>query len=151
MPVSASYLPETAPQSHTLATVSFTKRRKIAATVFCVLAATVAWLGVREYRGHIRCAVRNTVLQERVEKLRHDAHDQLRVGMNKAQVIRFFDERQIQVAFGYGVALGGFQTTGCSPFGCGADTAIVVVSVAVDSQGTVVGEPHVSGIYDDCL
>ena len=111
------------------------------------MAASLAWVGV----SHIRCREQNAALHERVERLRNDAHDQLRIGATKAQVVRFFEEHQMHVTFGYGNASGGYQTTGCAPFGCGADTAMIGVSVAVDAQGTVVGEPSVSGLYTDCL
>ena len=55
------------------------------------------------------------------------------------------------VSSGYGTAQGSINGVGCAPFGCGRDDAIIGVSVNVDSDGTVVGEPHVSGIYIDCL
>ncbi len=130
--------------------MKFSKRSKITVGVVAAVAAC-AWFGITEYRIHVACAARNGVLQRRVQKLRDDAHDQLRVGVNKAQIVRFFEQQQMQATFGYGVASGDFRTTGCAPFGCGADTVVVGVSVAVDSQGTVVGEPHVADIYTDCL
>jgi hypothetical protein len=130
--------------------VNYTKRNVVLA-VLSVVAVSVAWFGVTQYHSHIRCAARNAVLREQVEKLKNDAHNQLRVGIKKAQVVKFFEEHQMRVTFGYGQAFGDIQTTGCAPFGCGADTALIGVSVAVDSQGTVTGEPHVSGIFTDCL
>jgi hypothetical protein len=86
-----------------------------------------------------------------MEKLKNDAHNHLRIGINKDQAVRFFEERQMRVKFGVGEVSADFQAMGCAPFGCGADTATIGVSVAIDSQGRVNGEPHVSGIYTDCL
>jgi hypothetical protein len=130
--------------------VNLTKRHIIILGVLLVVASAI-WFGLKEYREHLRCATRNATFREQLEKLKNDAHDQLRIGTNKAQVVRFFEEHQMRVTFGRGEASGDFKAIGCAPFGCGADTAIVGVSVAVDSQGAVSGEPHVSGIYTDCL
>lgn len=131
--------------------MKFTNRSKIVSFVVTVLAVFSIWFGFTEYRNHARCAARSAALRHEVENLTRDAHDQLRVGGNKSQVVRFFEEHHMRVTFGYGEASGDFETTGCAPFGCGADTARVGISVAVDSQGTVTGKPRVSGIYTDCL
>jgi len=130
--------------------VNLTKHYIIILAVLLVVASAI-WFGLREYREHVLCATRNAAFREQVEKLKNDAHDQLRIGTSKAQVVRFFEQHQMRVTFGHGEASGDFQALGCAPFGCGADTAIVGVSVAVDSQGTVSGDPQVSGIFTDCL
>ena len=119
--------------------------------VVLIVAAAAVWFGIKQYRTHVRCATRNAALRQRIENLRHDAHDQLRIGTNKDLIVRFFEEHQMRVTFSRGEAFGDFQILGCAPFGCGADTATVGVSVAIDSEGTVSREPHVSGIYNDCL
>jgi hypothetical protein len=126
---------------------NLTKRQKIIPAML-VFAALATWFGAAQYREHVRCVMRNSAFQEQIAKLERDAHAQLRVGVNKDQVVRFFEEHQMTVTFDRGEASGNFQTTGCAPFGCGADTATIVVSVAVDPAGTVSGPSHV---YTDCL
>jgi hypothetical protein len=91
------------------------------------------------------------VFRVQVERLKGDAIDQLRIGVDKAQVVRFFSEHHMQVDFSLGEAAGSLQTTGCAPFGCGADTALIRVHVTVDSRGTVTDHPRVIGMYTDCL
>lgn len=103
------------------------------------------------HRTRTRCAERNARLQAQVRYLEDDAHNALRLGVKKPGVAQFFQEHGMKVSFGYGSALGSINVTGCSPFGCGRDDATIGVSVNVDPEGTVVGEPHVSGIYTDCL
>ena len=47
---------------------------------------------------------------------------------------------------------GDFQTTGLCPYSAAERIRQpIAVSVAIDSQGTVTGKPHVSGIYTDWL
>jgi hypothetical protein len=130
--------------------VSLTNRNKIIPAGL-IITAFVVWIGVKQYRNHVRCAARNAAFRQQVEKLKNDARDQLRIGTPKDQIVRFFEHHAMRLTFDRGGASGTFQTTGCPPFGCGADTAMVGVSVIIDSRGTVSGEPHVWGIYTDCL
>ena len=116
-----------------------------------VLVALAVFLGVRQYRSHMLCLARKDSLRKLVEGLTDDARGQLRPGTNKAGVVRFFQDHHMQVDFGYGIASGSFVTSGCAPFGCGADTAIVGVSVKVNGDGMVVSEPQVSGMFNDCM
>ncbi len=122
------------------------KRSKLA-IAGVVLVSAAALIGVK----HNRCELRNAMFGRQVQALKRDAYDQLRIGTKHAEVVRFFAEHHIAVTFAYSLASGTIQTTGCSPFGCGADSATIGVSVEVDQQGTVIGKPLVSGIYNDCL
>ena len=128
-----------------------TTRSKVLFVVLAAVAVMSIFLGAAAYRSHVRCAARNAQLQERVNRLQNDARERLKIGVTKANVARFFDEHGMTVTFGYGVAQSSMNAVGCAPFGCGRDDVIFGVSVNVNSEGTVVGEPHVSGIYTDCL
>lgn len=116
-----------------------------------IIVIFVAGIGVKQYRRRIYCAKQNAALRQQLDRLEDDAREQLRIGADKDQIIRFFERHQMSATFHRGKASGDLRTTGCAPFGCGADTAIIGVSIAIDSQERVSGEPHVSGIYTDCL
>ena len=144
------YLRRVQERQHTLC-VNLPNRSKIVLGILAFFAVLGGWLGVAQYHSHLVCVARHAAFHDRVEKLRTDAGQQLRIGVNKSELTRFFEEHGMRVNFGYGLASGSIQTTGCAPFGCGADTAVIGVSVPVDDQGTVTAEPRVSGIYTDCL
>lgn len=146
-PVFDSYLRKGALRP-TLLTVYLPRRHRTILAIVCVLVALMA-LGL--YRSHIRRAARNAVFRVLVERLKSDASDQLRIGVDKAQAVRFFSEHHMQVDFHLGEASGSLQTTGCAPFGCSKDTALIQVHVSVDSQGTVTDHPRVIGMYTDCF
>lgn len=116
-----------------------------------MLGVSTALAALGLYRSHIKCAARSAVFRAQTARLRSDANDQLGIGVSKAQVIRFFAEHNMQITFYSGGAEGTLRTTGCAPFGCGADTAFIRVHVAVDVQGTVTDHPQVTGMYTDCL
>jgi hypothetical protein len=97
------------------------------------------------------CRQREAVYNARVEKLRRDATEQLKIGVKKEDVVRVFEQNGLPVEFHAGVAEGTIQTQGCSPSGCGNDDAILGLRVRVDRQGTVIGEPAIGAIYTDCL
>jgi hypothetical protein len=107
----------------------------------------VGWLGVRHYR----CAKRGAAFGARVEAIERDAHNRLKPGTKKDDLIRFFVENKIPIDFYESEASGTITTSGCSPFGCGSDAAIIGVRVKVDEAGTVKSNPVVVGIYTNCL
>jgi hypothetical protein len=123
------------------------KRGKLIIGALVVLLSATALMSFK----HRRCKQKNEVFRKQVETLKRDAYEQLRIGANRAVVAHFFTEHHIPLTVAYSQAAGSFQTTGCSPLGCGADSATIGVSVDLDQQGSVVGEPRVSGIYTDCL
>ena len=97
------------------------------------------------------CKQRGAAYDARVEKLKRDAQEKLKVGTKKDVVIRFFKENGIPVTFTRDEASGTIYTTGCAPKGCGSDDALTGLRVKVDPAGTVVAEPVVGAIYTNCL
>jgi hypothetical protein len=104
------------------------------------------------YRYHsAACKQRGAALSARIETLEREAHEKLKVGTKKDAVIRFFAENGIPVTFYEVEASGGVNATGCAPSGCGSDAAFLWVKVKVDKAGTVISEPVVGAMYNDCL
>src|SRR5262249_17782819 len=116
--------------------------------------AVAAWFTLKRYD----CKRRNAAYRRQIESIEHAAHEQLRIGTKKADVSRFFDEHNIPLSIvkepfetSYDEAMGTLYTSGCAPFGCGSDRALIGVSVQLDAAGNVTGEPKVVGLYMDCL
>jgi hypothetical protein len=97
------------------------------------------------------CKQRGVAYAARVEKLKRDAHQNLKFGTKKKDVTRFFAENGIPLSFIEGEATGTIYTTGCAPSGCGSDDALLGLKVKVDKAGTVISEPVVGAIYTNCL
>ena len=130
------------------------------ATVGLVIALSISSVGCL-YRYHsTACKQRGAQYAARVEKLKKDAHETLKIGTKKQDVIRFFKENGLPVDF-FKVsyersgrvyeATGTIYTTGCAPSGCGSDHALLGLRVDVDEVGTVISEPVVGAIYTNCL
>lgn len=105
-----------------------------------------------------RCKQRSADFQARVERIRTDAKASLRIGTNKADVIRFFGAEIIPMdsyrMAGQNVVQGQIYVTGlteCASVACGDDSAMIGVRVDVDENGSVVSDPVVVGMYTDCL
>lgn len=107
-------------------------------------------VGLHAFRS-ATCKQRGAAHAARVEKLKHDAHENLKVGTKKESVLKFFRENGLPVEFAEGEAVGTIHTTGCAPFGCGSDDALLGLRVKVDNDGNVIGEPVVGGLYTNCL
>lgn len=121
--------------------------------VICFLAAIaiVSSVGCL-YRYHnAACKQRGVALSTRIEKLKQDAHEQLKVGTKKEAVIQFFEAHEIPFTFTATEVNGAIHASGCAPSGCGTDDVLVGVRVKVDASGTVVSEPVVGSLYTDCL
>lgn len=112
----------------------------------------------------LHCRQRNADFARRIERIKQDAHKQLKIGTKKDDVARFYTEHKIPFEIvswpfkdGESVvtgteAIGTLYTNGgCPPFGCGSDRALIGVRVRVDADGTVIGKPDVVSIYTDCL
>ena len=87
----------------------------------------------------------------RVETLKREAHEKLKIGTKKDAVVRFFAENGFPVTFNRDEASGTIYTSGCAPSDCGSDTALLGLRVKVDEAGTVVSEPLIGAIYTNCL
>jgi hypothetical protein len=121
------------------------------ATVGFVIVLLVNSVGCL-YRCHsAACKHRGAALSARVETLKREAHERLKVGTKKDAVIRFFAENDIPVTFNGDEASGTVSTSGCAPSGCGSDAALLGLRVKVDEAGTVISEPDVGAMYTDCL
>lgn len=104
------------------------------------------------YRYHsAACTQRGNAYSARVEKLKREAHETLKIGTKKDAVVRFFAENSIPVTFYRDEASGTIYTSGCAPSGCGSDAALLGLRVKVDEDGTVISEPVVGAIYTNCL
>jgi hypothetical protein len=97
------------------------------------------------------CKQRGATYKARVEKLKREAHEKLKIGMKKDAVISFFKENGLPVTFSGEEASGTIHTIGCAPSGCGSDDALIGLRVKVDKEGTVIAEPVVGAIYTNCL
>ena len=114
--------------------------------------------GIR-YRMPKRCEARLAARLANEERIKHEAHDGLRVGATRETVISFFAEHHLSMNLvrvdGGEEAEGTIFTSGnyeCHPVtGCGSDAAIFQVHVRLDEAGSIVSEPEFSGGYQDCL
>ena len=114
------------------------------------IAVALLWFGLRHYRSFVACRQRRAAFLARVQNLERDAPERLRMGTKKSEVIRFFAENGLPLTFDGRRAGGVVATTGCAPFGCGSDSAIIGVSLEVDEVGTVQSAPTVNEIFTTC-
>jgi hypothetical protein len=131
-----------------------TQTRSITVVAAIVVAAGVSWIGLKQHQrrqAHIACIERDEAFTQRVESIKRDAREQLKIGTKKEEISRFFTEHGIQLSIDNSEAIGTLYTSGCSPLGCGTDSALIGVRVNVDRTGTVTGEPTVVGMYTDCV
>lgn len=124
-------------------------------TVAAIVVATgVSWIGLKQHhrrQAYLACIKRDEAFTQRVESIKRDAHEQLKIGTKKEEISRFFTEHGIPISIDNSEAIGTLYTSGCSPLGCGTDSALIGVRVNVDRTGTVTGEPTVVGMYTDCV
>jgi hypothetical protein len=126
-------------------------RWKIAIATAVAVTVVFSWFGLREYRSRITCERRGAAFTAQVESIKRDAHEQLKIGTQKADVTRFFAQHGIPFDFFASEARGTLYSSGCAPFGCGTDAALIGVSVQLSPAGTVTDEPKVVSLYTDCL
>ena len=129
------------------------RRRRLVICAVLVAIVAVSWFGLRQYN----CQQRNEAFGWQIESIKQDAHAQIGPGTKKSDVARFFAEHNIPFsivgaeAFGTPEAIGTLSTSGCAPFGCGSDAAVIRVHVKLDEAGAATGEAKVGGIYTNCL
>ena len=117
-----------------------------------VVIGSVGWFGLNQYRRHMDCKQRNAAFERRIESIKQDAHEQLKIGTKQLDVTRFFTGHGIPFGITNSEAIGTLQTTGgCAPLGCGTDAALIGVRVKLDEEGTVTGEPTVVYLYTNCV
>ncbi len=137
-------------------------RKGVAFAAAILLIAGVSWFGIHRYRiarnrerdaqRQIDCEKRNAAFNRRVEDIKRDAEEQLKVGTKKAEITRFFTAHGIPFEITGSEAIGTLYTTGgCAPLGCGTDRALIGVRVKIDAHGTVMDKPVVVGMYVDCV
>jgi hypothetical protein len=127
------------------------KRKLLPATVCLVVMLPISSADCLYRYRSTACKQRGSVYSAKVEKLKRDAQEKLRVGTKKDAVIRFFDENGIPVTFSRHEASGTIYTTGCAPSGCGSDAALLGLRVEVDETGTVLSEPVAGTLYTNSL
>lgn len=117
------------------------------------------WVGIRQHRKRmeqrkyaIDCEYRNGQFSRRVEAIKLDAKERLKIGTKKAAVSQFFAEHGIPFTTTESWAIGTlYGIGGCAPVGCGTDQVLIGVRVKIDADGTVAGEPEVVDMYLDCV
>jgi len=129
--------------------IAMRHRKKPVFTAIVVALVCVLMTGCR-YRS-TTCKQRGAAYQIRVESLEQAALEQLKIGTKKDDVVRFFAENKFPLSFGKSGATGTIYTTGCSPFGCGTDEAVIDLSIELDEAGNVKSKPVVVGFYTNCL
>jgi hypothetical protein len=97
------------------------------------------------------CKERGAAFNSRVESIKKDAQGQLKIGTKREEVSRFFKEHGIPFRDMAFEVEGTLNTDGCSPRGCGADSAQIDVHVKLDQAGAVSAEPTVVAMYTDCI
>jgi hypothetical protein len=107
-----------------------------------LLVCVVFALSACGYFRNNACKQRGIALETRLERLRHDADEQLTIGTKRDTIVKFCKEHDLRLTF---------DAKGCAPFGCGTDDFSGGLRVDVDKDGTVIGKPFVSGIYTNCL
>ena len=128
-----------------------TLRRSIPISAAIVVIMGVMWLGLRYFRSQTDCKKLSAAFERQVENIKEDAHERLKIGTKKADVVRFFAEHSIPFTISESEARGTLWTSGCAPVGCGSDSALIGVSVKLDSANAVTEEPTIIGTYTDCL
>lgn len=127
------------------------RRKLLSAHVALVVVFSISSVGCL-YRYHsAACKQRGAAYRARVQTLKREAHEKLKIGTKKDAVVRFFAENGIPVTFSRDEASGTIHTSGCAPSGCGSDAALLGLQVKVDEAGTVVSEPDVGALYTNCL
>jgi hypothetical protein len=127
------------------------KRKLLPAPIALVILLLISSVGCL-YRYHsAACKQRGAEYNARVETLKREAHEKLKIGTKKDTVVRFFAENGIPVTLSRDEASGTIYTSGCAPTGCGSDAALLGLRVKVDEAGTVVSEPVVGALYTNCL
>jgi hypothetical protein len=107
---------------------------------------------MEQRRYEMYCERTNGEFTGRIEAMKQDAREQLKIGTRKAGVSQFFTEHGM--TFGVrGLEVSGqlYTTGGCAPVGCGTDRALIGVRVKIAQDGTVTGDPEVVAMYLDCL
>jgi hypothetical protein len=152
-----------------------TLRRRLGIAAIALLAiGAVSWFAVEDFRSFVylalrgayfavhpvpsRCKERAAEFQARVELIKRNAKNSLKVGARKDDVAHFFASENIPVTIDQigqdHEATGTVYLKGlaeCENVACGDDSALIGVRVKVDIDGTVVSDPVVVGIYTDCL
>jgi hypothetical protein len=132
------------------------EKRILIGTFVLLTLAILAWgysaFGWMFYRFHsTSCQQRGKEYEARVEALKRDARERLRIGTPKEDVMRFFKDNGLPVFFAGDEYEGTIYTDGCAPAGCGSDAALLGLRVKADSRGAVAGEPIVGDLYTNCL
>jgi hypothetical protein len=126
----------------------------------CALAAALVaggWYGISRYRQAARCSEGKKAFMLRVESLTRDAHAQLTIGRNQADVARFFAANGITLEISktgdHQEATGALQML--PPKGCEAQCAgrggAIRVLVVMSSDGIVLSPGFVFASGSNCM
>jgi len=106
--------------------------------------------------GKAGCKQRTEAYQARVEQLRKDAHEQLKIGTRQDVVQQFFNTHDLPfdvVRNGdHKEAIGTvYLQGGCAPLGCGSENALIGHRVELGLDGFLIAEPVIGSQFTDCL
>jgi hypothetical protein len=150
------------------------RRLGIAVPVALLAVGLVCWFTVGDFRNWVYfgmriayfavrrdpspCKQRAAELTAKVDLIKRDAKNSLRVGTKKDDVARFFASENIPFTFdqivGEHEARGTIYFKGlpeCESVACGDDSALIGVQVNLSADGTVLSDPVVTGMYTNCL
>jgi hypothetical protein len=108
------------------------------------------------HHGNAGCKQRAEAYQARVQQLRRDAQEQLKIGTGQDVVQQFFKVR----GFPFDVVRDGdheeaigtvYVQGGCAPVGCGSENALIGLRVELSLDGSLAREPVVGAQFTDCL
>lgn len=152
-----------------------TLRRKLGIAAIVLLAIGIlSWFSVDSFRNWVyfamrgayfavhpvshHCKERAAEFKAKVDLIQRDAQNSLKLAAKKEDVTRFFASENIPLTFDQigqeREATGTVYLKGLPEyqnFACGDDSALIGVRVKVDSNGTVVSDPVVIGMYTNCL
>jgi hypothetical protein len=131
----------------------------LAGVILCCLGA-LCWYSVKNYlypkQAEVEiCQQREAALAQKVETIKTKAHEKLKIGTKKSDVVQFYKENGIDVSIDEPGALDGHievpGLSACRTFACGSDDATIRVYVKLDPAGAVLSEPKVYSGYRNCL
>ncbi len=96
-------------------------KRKLPAAVGLTVVLLISSVGCMYRYRSANCKKRGDAYSARVETLKREAHEKLKIGTKKDAVIRFFAENGIPLTFNRDEASGTIYTSGCAPSGCGSE------------------------------
>jgi hypothetical protein len=127
-------------------------RKLPSATVALVFLLLIDSIGCFRNHRSVNCMRDGDASNLKVETLKREAHERLKIATKKDAVIRFFADSTIPVTFDRKEASGSIYIVGaCAPKGCGTNRVLLGLRIGVDEAGTVVSDPVIVAFFADCV